>query len=616
MAGPVQFKPVKNNAIKTYDFPYGFAGGIDISESPDLIDANKSPDMYNENYDAGGVPTKRYGFAAVNATAWGTQQVRGMWEFEKPNGTLLLLVAWNGKLWSVAADGTKTDLCTGAKTSIADAQIDGFIFNDKFYFLTGTEFCVYDGTNPVALVTTTAYAPLAFINTPPAGGGEVNEAYNLLSNSYRQSFNGTADATAYKLSQAVDSIDWVKVGGVVTEITYTLGEDDVTVTFATALGAGQNNVEIKGTKSGLKDSTIITKCKFHCIYGGQNDARVFFSGNPTYRNYRFQSGLMDVTYFPDDGDQNMPNSDAEAVTGMGKMGNYMVTLTEHQRFWTDVTADESTVAFTINPLNDQYGCCSWRTVALAQDGLLALSYEGVTWTSTTGVRSQLNTKMISKAINRGIDGITGLLRATRAEMEAAYAYIYRNKYHLHVGATTWVLDLDYTILAQGVYCWYPYTGLYSTLTQMVERQDGLLWAGDSAGKVYKSHGYYNDAGVDIDAWWKCPNLFMGSRGWVKKFLNIKFTFKAEQISDHTLTIYTNEDIEDIPIRQEAGIFSYANFSYKYWTYGVINKDYPSQQTEKAGYKGEYIQIKMRNNTARGMTIVGIAITYQVIKEAR
>ena len=55
---------------------------------------------------------------------------------------------------------------------------------------------------------------------------------------------------------------------------------------------------------------------------------------------------------------------------------------------------------------------------------------------------------------------------------------------------------------------------------------------------------------------------------------------------------------------------------KYWTYGVVNKEYPSLQSEKAGIKGEYLQLKIRNNSNRGMTIVAVVVTYQTKKEAK
>ena len=616
MAGPIRFNNSAAVSDTTYSFPNGYAGGIDISQSADLIAANRSPDMVNMNYDAGGVPTKRYGFDAVNAIAYGTQDIRGLFEFEKSDGTLLLLMAWNGKLWSVASDGAKTDLCTGAKTSIADAQISGFVFNDKFYFLTGTEYCYYDGTNPVAAVT--GYIPTVYVGRAPTGGGTINESFNLLSDSWKESFSATAGATVFHLSEVdIDSVDSIYVSGsLVDPANYTFDLAAGTAIFYSGVAAGTDNVLIQATKTGLTNETIITRCQFHCFYGGQNDTRVFFSGNPAYKNYRFMSGLMDVTYWPDDGDQAMPGSDADAVMGMGKMGNYLITLTEERRYWTDVSVSDTSLIFALYPLNDQYGCTSWRTAALAQDGLLCLSRDGVTWTSTTAVRSQLGTRVISESINRSAAGmIPGLLSATKAEMEAAYAYLYRNKYYLHVGAKCWVLDLDYSVLSSGIYCWYPYTGLYSTLTQLLERQDGLLWAGDDGGKVYKSNQLYSDAGVAIDAWWTSPILF-GDRSWIKKFDRLNLTFGGQAKADHVLTVITDEGAEDTYLMtQDTRSLDYGAIDYGNWTYGCVF--YPSTQSEKVGYKGEYVQWRIRNNTlGEKLVILAQTLIYHATKRVK
>jgi CTP-dependent riboflavin kinase len=64
MAKPLVFKvPARQQPIPPYDFPQGFSGGINISVAPDQISPNQSPDIENMNYDDGGIPTKRYGFA-------------------------------------------------------------------------------------------------------------------------------------------------------------------------------------------------------------------------------------------------------------------------------------------------------------------------------------------------------------------------------------------------------------------------------------------------------------------------------------------------------------------------------------------------------------------------
>jgi hypothetical protein len=82
-------------------------------------------------------------------------------------------------------------------------------------------------------------------------------------------------------------------------------------------------------------------------------------------------------------------------------------------------------------------------------------------------------------------------------------------------------------------------------------------------------------------------------------------------------LITEQGEEDIPLRQEAGIFSYKVFSYAYHTYGTGNRNYPHTQSEKVGYKGEYISFRIRNNiTKRGMTMLAANVQYSILKPVK
>ena len=626
---PIQIKPPKPTPVSAYSFAAGFAGGMNTMAMPDQIAENETPDVMNMELRSGKW-SKRYGFERATAESWGDFPIRGMYEFWKEGATApIILVAWNGKLWSYdEATDTKTDLMTGVKASIADTTVTFFTMNDICYFLTGTEYCQYDGTNPVAVVT--GYVPIINQGRAPDGtGGTAYQELNHLSDSWRESFSGTADATEYKLQLPgllgikPDSIEKAWVNGTEKTTGFTLSADGFTVTFDTAPGLGDNNVVIQLTKEGLNDPTVITKCTIAQEWGGKNDTRVFFSGNPAISNRRWYSsvregGILDPTYFKVN-DYDDIGSNAEAVTGFGRVVDYQVVYKERTTYYSSVVGpdDAGFMSFPVLPMNDEYGCIAPRTVCPAQGGLLALSEQGVTFTIPSFVRGQLNVVLVSEKVNHDWDSLTGIQDFTMAEREAAHAYIYDQKYWLHIKDRVWVLDLRYSNLAQGVYCWYPFTQIPGKASCFLESGENLYIGDNAAGLIYKRYkGRYSDDAEPIDAWWKCPNLFMGSRGWIKKFLYAKITFAPAQISDHILSFITDEDIEDIPIRQEAGLFSFANWSFKYFTFGVNNKEYPSIQPEKAGIKGEYLQLKIRNNSNRGMTIVAVTVTYQTKKEVR
>jgi hypothetical protein len=280
------------------------------------------------------------------------------------------------------------------------------------------------------------------------------------------------------------------------------------------------------------------------------------------------------------------------------------------------------VSFPTFGLNDEFGCIAPRTVHSAQNGLLALSDKGVVWTWPSLVKGQANCKMISRNIN-GRNGVAvGLLDNTKADLANAHATVHHNKYLLHVKDKVWVLDLDYSDLASGVYCWYPYSGLYAKAGSFLTRSDKLYMSDNAIGLLYKEmqtgeYMLYADDGVAIDAWWTSPVMFLGGREWIKKFERIRITFKTGVWREHTLSLISDLGVEVLTLNQEAGIFDFGYFDFSNFNFGVINPDYPSTQSEKIGYKGEYFQFKISNSLLNnGLTVLAVGIEYSLRKKVK
>lgn len=602
MARVIQYPTPPAEEMQVYDFPAGFSGGIDISKSADLIAQNKSPNMVNVNYDGGGIPTKRYGFDLLYESHT-TNDIRGIYEYTTAGGTAQKVIFISGALLAFTGDFATI---VALESAGADAVTDAFIFGNKLYFLTGSGYKVFDGTTVSDVV---GYAPTVLIGKKPDGtGGTADEEFNLLSDSWKESFSGTAGDTDYVLTFPCDSIVEVKVGGtVVGADTYALQADKVTVKFNSAPGEGTDNVVIAATEDGLMDTTVITKCSFHSIYGGLNDTRVFLSGNADYKNATFHSGLNDPTYFPESG-LVYHGSDAEAVRGMARVADYHLTFKERQIYYTDVDLSTTTVLFPTKPMNDEFGCASWRTVKPAQGGAIALSYDGVIWTVPSSVRGQLNTVMISKEINKGVGEVDGILEETRTSLESAWAEVFENKYYLHVNDKCWVLDLNYSSLSEGVACWYPYDGLYANFTCMMEGSNDYLYAGATDGNIYKSNAEYSDAGIAIDAWWTSPMIF-GDVTRYKKFLYLNCSFGSEASATQNIYVYTEEDLsEDSEALVDASAFDFDDIDFDNWTFG--SNPYSLPVTIWFKTKGWFVYWKWRNNQLnQGMTIHSQVLFY-------
>ncbi|MHB8916535.1 MAG: hypothetical protein ACYC4H_00795 [Desulfocucumaceae bacterium] len=628
---PPQFKiPPRPKNPPTFDFPDGYAGGMNTSLSPDLIALNESPDLSDVNFDAGGVPTKRLGYGKFNASDWGAYPIRGMYEFWKIGAaTPIFLVAWNGQIWSVADDGTKTSIMSSPAT-VADAVTGFFPMNDICYIYTGTEFLQYTGTGTVTVPV--GYAPTITKGRAPTGGGTAYEALNYLSNSWVDSFSGTATDTVYTVSFTnLTSVDEVRVSGVLKTVTtdYTVNLTTGVITFTVAPGAGTDKVTIKCTKAGLMDPTINRKSTIFQVYGGKTDTRVFAAGHPTLTNNRYQSGLTDPTYWPEDGFTAV-TSDAEDITGFGRVIDYQIIGKSRSYHYSYIEGPSATgvITFPVLPLNDEYGCLAGRTMAPVKGGLLALSVDnegnpaGVAWITPSTVRAQMNVSIISENINKATAPLYGLLDNTLADLQAAHAIVHDKKYYLFVKDKTWILDLKYSDFANGRFCWYPYTTAFGKAGCFISRYNGDLCIGDkSTGLIYKPAAEqtattYQDDGVAYNAYWMPPLLFGGRRDWEKKFDRLKITFAGQPDGNHVLTIITDQGNEEVNlIYQATTAFDYSYLYYDAWTYGV--NFYPYPQAEKIGYKSVYLTYKISNNQpGEGMTILAQSLTYTYTKEVR
>lgn len=624
-------------ATETYSFDQGFAGGLRIDLTPDRIPPSSSPDMENVNYD-GAIPNKRNGFTRITATSWGATPIRGTFEFYMIGvAAPIFLVAHGGKIYKyVESTDTKTSLCTGTVTAVTDAPTTFFQVRDKCFIMTGTEYLYYDGVNPIATVQSIAHIPTIVLTKKPDGtGGLANEKFNHLSDKWKESFDGNGVTTEYVVTKQLLpngltpitlSTNLFKAYIYEVEMTegagFTFNRTTWKATFSVAPASGIDNVQIQLEADALMDQTLITKCDKAIEYGGKNNSVVFIAGNPAYPNVARYCWFYDPTYWPQDADISVGN-DARAITGWGRMNDYLVTYKqpgdEFVQWYSELELDTAgTVSVATNGLNDEFGCIAHRTVHPAQNGLLALSDRGVTWTWPSLVKGQANCKIISQGVN-GKNGIAnGILDNTKADLALAHAEVSGNKYLLHIKDKVWVLDLEYSDLANGIYCWYPYTGIFAKAGVFFIR-DTVLYIGDkAAGMMYKETPLnYSDDGVIIDAWWTSPLMFLGGRNWIKEFSRIRLTFKVGAGNQHTLTFITDQGPEDIVITQQAGVFSASSFNAEFFIAGVENPDYPTTQPEKIGYKGQYLQFKVRNNMAnRGLTMLAAEIDYSPLKKIK
>ena len=253
--------------------------GIDLEGDATMIDDSASPDLLNVYVDAQGNIEKRTGYKKCFPTALaGKVNHIG---YNPKVGMYVICAGAKIYKWSGVLGVQPVEVYTG----IANAKVTSFIMKGFQYFMDGTNFLRWDGTNAVHTVESVAKIPTLFIATPHAGGGTPFEDFNLLSAGFKQEL--TSDGTTKTYQLALKSLDATAVTAIVrtadgdvakAETTdFTVNRTTGVITFITAPPVGVSNVVITAYKTVAEQSDKIKKCTIATLYGGSNDTRIFVS---------------------------------------------------------------------------------------------------------------------------------------------------------------------------------------------------------------------------------------------------------------------------------------------------------------------------------------------------
>lgn len=263
---------------------YGGFRGVDFrGEEINLIRSPDSMNVWKDYKETESIRTR----PSMELKESFTDPVYGVFFFNDS-----LLVHSGTTLYKVV-NGAKTALYTG----LNERDSDSFVYEGIWYFKDGKNYLKYDGT---AIKEVEGYVPTTSISRKPAGGGEIHEDVNLLSQNRINTFLGDGSSRAYVLdTQNIDSsfTPIVKVNGEnVTKFTtdFTAGKITFTTAPSAPLTTGQDNVSIEFKKASTARDKIL-KCTLLELF----DNRVFCSGNDEYPNTIWHCSLNDPTYFSD-----------------------------------------------------------------------------------------------------------------------------------------------------------------------------------------------------------------------------------------------------------------------------------------------------------------------------
>lgn len=397
-----------------------------------------------------------------------------------------MLVHSGSKLYKVSGT-TKTELYTGLK----EANSDGFIFENVWYFKDGLHYLQYDGTT---IKEVEGYVPTTSIARKPSGGGTIYEDVNMLTGRRINTF--LADGSSEYLLDAknIDS-DFKPIVKVDDEevtaftVDYAEGKIKFNEIPTAPLTDGRDNVSVEFKKTVEKYRGSILNCTMLQVF----DNRVFFSGNKDIPNCVWHCSLNDPTYISDL-DYYREGVDEAQVKGMVAGNNALWVFREPSESNTNVFYHTPTI-------DDEYGKIYPST------------------------HSSVTTGCVGKAINfnddivffseRGMEGISGDVtteqavahRSTLVDRKMIAEQDYRNMileewegYLLvFIGDKVYLADSRTAFTNEGhvEYDWF-YWKMDKKIT-CAKVNDGILYLGTEDG-VYT----LTDMTSDVECWWTTP----------------------------------------------------------------------------------------------------------------
>lgn len=608
--------------IKRYAKSYNRFRGVDFSTDPTQVSDQRSPFCQNLIADLAGFPEKRPGWRTVLDVG---ERINGMHYAVFASGVAAVILHAGEKLysWQPGAD-TAAEFYTAAN----DARSRTFAHKGKLYFLDGKKYIVIteeNGTFSAAPVTDNAFVPTTTIGMPAAGGGTPFEAVNMLTPRRINSLVGDGTSTLFRLdAEDIDAVLSVTVEGEkkAEETDYTVDLAAGTVTFTNAPpeyagGGGIDNVIIEFSKAVEGYTDRVDKCTFAESYGYNNDNRFFISGNPEYKNWDWQSGLDDPTYYPDTG-YTMIGADTSAIMGYIKQYDTLTVIKEDNEqdaevfLRTAAMTEDGKVYFPVKQGIKGLGAVSMNAFGTLRDDPLFLTKEGVYAIVTTTVQQERALQDRSFYVNA---------KLTKEEnLKDAVAVVWNGHYILAVNGRAYVADgrqqTGQSRTEQYSYEWFYWTNIPARVFMELS---GELFFGTEDGRICKFNtdietmDRFNDDGAPIVARWSTKADALGTFARRKTMVKKGSMVVIKPYTRSSVKVYVATDKEhERFIKQEyMDIFTFADIDFSRFTFNTLDSAQVIPFNTKVK-KFITLQMIFENDAANeGWGIYGAEIQYTV-----
>ncbi len=577
-------------------------GGVDYKSDSSQIAENRSPNMVNLVLDNSGALAKRCGFKNLIPKA----SPGGPVSFIKPmasTGQWIYSAGDNLYRWRPPMP------CGELIGKTAGPVKSAFIMGHKIWLLDGSNYWSYNGEN-LKLVREEAYIPLVYRYLPPLPQNSPKyEEVNLLSKYYRVRFSTTDTDLNYIIPNIGNAAvcAGVKLGGeALSPSQYSFNSSPMILSFSAPLGTGEDNLEVTleiSSKSHELWKSYIEKASYCGVFGGENDTRVFLTGNPDYPNYDWYCALSDPGYFPFNQYTAVGWGD-DPILAYSIQYDSMIIHKKKTTWSRRFEIMENKAVFPVRPVNDGIGIISPNSRQLIENSPAVLTDTGVYRLSGGLVRDERNMEHISSLVDS---------RLLKEDLKKAISFDYNGWYGLGLEDRVYIYDYRHKE-------WLFWEGIPAACFCVHE---GRLYFGSSLeGQicVFKQKGeedFLTDNGRGYKACWQSKSWDLGSSGLYKLIKGLIITLNGQgEKNGASLSFISDRS----PWQALKGCF-WGLPSFNLWDFNslsfIINWLPQVFIRRLQAKRVMYCSVRAENdNPGEGMEISKLAFVYQLEKPKR
>lgn len=323
---------------------------------------------------------------------------------------------------------------------------------------------------------------------------------------------------------------------------------------------------------GFEDS--FSSCSVCEVFGGNNlsGTRIFMTGNPDKKGVYYKSELLNPLFFSED-DYEIVGDGCDNVTGLIKMYDSMIILTERAVYAMAYVLSEPLPYFSIKMLSNQVGCDMPKSIALVDNRVVfANSNKGIFILDSANEAGEHNVKPISKNIER--NGNTGFFDCNVDDLRNACSIDFERKYILCVKNRAYIWDYGKSPYSESSNYSKAQTRLIFTLRDFEDADYLFNLSGKLCSCSKENIRFKQYSKTNFDTRWKLLSgkmsfNLLGSQKCItdmsivlKKAQNTNITLKlfSDNTQYYTQTVKCNGDlIENVKLKLPSKKLSFFEF---------------------------------------------------------